>query len=298
MPEVTLPISELAMSRAWLSAWLAAVKIRSSRSCASAGLMACGSILTDAIVPSHLAVTFTAPPPLVASMVRCARSACTFSISCCIRAACFINFPMLDINLLSSHVHDLPFEQFEGFLDQWIISKVIKVQWPAILFGSRRRRDQRSFSFGGGRRRWRRLESRCRGLWLSARQRLFRFYETRLRVSVSQLLQLALEQRVRFGVVHQFHLIGKLGIKADRQDVFLERQGMRVAEITACKGAGSADGLEQLMPQRLKIDGHGRSRSRCGNWRRGDAGRGRYGPARHGDRRSGWSAGALLNRFG
>ena len=45
---------------------MAAVRIMSSTICASAGFSACGSILMDAIVPSHLATTFTAPPPLVA----------------------------------------------------------------------------------------------------------------------------------------------------------------------------------------------------------------------------------------
>ena len=68
-----------------------------------------------------------------------------------------------------------------------------------------------------------------------------RFDKACLRVGVSQLLQLALEQRVRFGVVHQFHLVGELGIKADRQDILLERQGMRVAEVTAGKRAGPPD---------------------------------------------------------
>ena len=36
----------------------------SSSNCASAGLMACGLILMEASVPSHLATTLTAPPPL------------------------------------------------------------------------------------------------------------------------------------------------------------------------------------------------------------------------------------------
>ena len=58
---------------------------------------AAGSILMLASVPLHFAVTFTAPPPLVASTVRVARPACTRSMSCCIRAACFINFAMFDI---------------------------------------------------------------------------------------------------------------------------------------------------------------------------------------------------------
>ena len=70
MPAVILPISELEISLAWPSAWFAAVKIMSSSNCASAGLSACGSILIKARLPSHLATTFTAPPPLVASTVQ------------------------------------------------------------------------------------------------------------------------------------------------------------------------------------------------------------------------------------
>ena len=96
-PAVTLPISVLEISLAWPSAWFAAVRIMSSSNCASDGFSACGSILIAAIVPSHLAVTLTAPPPLVASTVRAASCAWICSICCCIRAACFINFPMLDI---------------------------------------------------------------------------------------------------------------------------------------------------------------------------------------------------------
>src|SRR5258707_4456135 len=64
-PDVTLLISALEISLAWPSAWLAAVRIISSSSCASDGLMACGSILTDEMVPSHLAIIFTSPPALV-----------------------------------------------------------------------------------------------------------------------------------------------------------------------------------------------------------------------------------------
>ena len=56
-----------------------------------------GKLLIDATVPSHFAVTLTAPPPLVASTVRAASAACACSICCCIRCACFINFPMLDM---------------------------------------------------------------------------------------------------------------------------------------------------------------------------------------------------------
>src|SRR5205809_7308048 len=59
-PDVTLPISALEISLAWPNAWFAAVKIISSTNCASEGLSAWGSILTDAIVPSHLATTLTA----------------------------------------------------------------------------------------------------------------------------------------------------------------------------------------------------------------------------------------------
>src|SRR3954465_9366556 len=98
----------------------------SSSNCASEGFKACGSILIEAMVPSHLAVTFTAPPPLEASTVFFARSAWTVSICCCIRAACFINFPILDIVLwvlkmlgcwAGSNLHDLAFEDFQRFFD-------------------------------------------------------------------------------------------------------------------------------------------------------------------------------------
>src|SRR5580765_360208 len=96
-PAVALPISAVEISFAWPSAWLAALSTISSSSWASAGLIACGSILIEAREPSHLATTFTAPPPLVASTVRLARSVWICSICCCMRAACFMSFPMLDM---------------------------------------------------------------------------------------------------------------------------------------------------------------------------------------------------------
>src|SRR5439155_1442694 len=62
-PDVTLPISAVEISLAWLKALLAAVRIMSSSNWASLALIACGSILIEAIVPSHLATTLTQPPP-------------------------------------------------------------------------------------------------------------------------------------------------------------------------------------------------------------------------------------------
>src|SRR3954466_9596850 len=72
-PCVTRPISWLEISLAWPMALLTALMSISSRICASFGLRAAGSILMEATVPSHLATTLTAPPPLVASTVLAAR---------------------------------------------------------------------------------------------------------------------------------------------------------------------------------------------------------------------------------
>src|SRR5438105_2374132 len=130
-PDVTLPISAVEISLAWLKALLPAVRIMSSSNWASLGLIACGSILIEAIEPSHLATTLTAPPPLVASTVRLARPACTCSICCCMRAACFMSFPMLDINVRSSvfgsgaDFDDLPFEDFERLQNEGIVFKIL-----------------------------------------------------------------------------------------------------------------------------------------------------------------------------
>src|SRR5439155_10224027 len=49
-PDVTLPISAVEISLAWLKALLAAVRIMSSSNWASLALIACGSILIEAIV--------------------------------------------------------------------------------------------------------------------------------------------------------------------------------------------------------------------------------------------------------
>ena len=57
-PAVALPISALEICLACSNAWLTADKIMSSSNCASAGLMACGLILIEASVPSHLADDF------------------------------------------------------------------------------------------------------------------------------------------------------------------------------------------------------------------------------------------------
>ena len=115
-------------------------QIMSSSNCASAGLMACGLILIDATVPSHLATTLTAPPPLVASTVRAASWAWICSICCCMRAACLTSFPMLDIygiGGLGADINDLAFENFQGLLNQRIILEIVLVKrrevllWPA-----------------------------------------------------------------------------------------------------------------------------------------------------------------------
>jgi hypothetical protein len=95
---VTLPISALAISLACPSAWLACGhnhvfeqlrvgRIERLRVNLDGGERAV----------AFGAVTLTAPPPLVASTVRAASCDCTCSICCCIRAACFMSFPMLDI---------------------------------------------------------------------------------------------------------------------------------------------------------------------------------------------------------
>src|SRR5262249_27823825 len=73
-PAVTLPISALEIVLACSRAWLAAERIMSSRSWASAGLIAGGSFLMLDSLPSHFATPFTAPPPLDASTVRLANS--------------------------------------------------------------------------------------------------------------------------------------------------------------------------------------------------------------------------------
>src|SRR5580692_8980340 len=107
----------------------------SSNKGVSAGLTASGLILMEATEPSHLATTMTAPPPLLASTVREARPAWVCSICCCMRAACFMSFPMLDIKLFDGvprgcdgsgpYLDNLAFENFQGFLDQGIVFKVV-----------------------------------------------------------------------------------------------------------------------------------------------------------------------------
>src|SRR4030095_9092763 len=99
------------------------------------------------MVPCLLSTPFTAPPPLVASMVRCARSDCTFSICCCMRAACFMSLPMLDINLfgsvpLGSYVYDLALEHFESLFNQRVVLEIFHLHFRAVfLRNGRRRRD-------------------------------------------------------------------------------------------------------------------------------------------------------------
>src|SRR5436189_4625561 len=117
-------------------------------------------MLMASIVPSHFATTFTAPQPLVASTVFLASSPWICSICCCMRAACFMSLPMLDIILngrgcLGSDFHDLALENLEGFLDQWIIFEIF------LRGGGRGFFRLRSCLGGGelGRFTW------CRGNW-------------------------------------------------------------------------------------------------------------------------------------
>src|SRR5207302_505544 len=99
---------------------------------------------------SHFAVTFTAPPPLEASTVRLARSPWISSICCCIRCACFINFPMLDIRKFlvgfwtlnvgtsGANLDDLALEDLQCFLDQGIILEIIFAESDRRKLVSRR----------------------------------------------------------------------------------------------------------------------------------------------------------------
>ena len=67
------------------------------------GLLYVGVIVALIInVGVALATTLTAPPPLVASTVRLARSVWICSICCCMRAACFMSLPILDIEKCES----------------------------------------------------------------------------------------------------------------------------------------------------------------------------------------------------
>src|SRR5436190_6109592 len=165
-PCVTLPISPLEISFAWFSAWLIAVTSMSSSSWASAAFKAAGSTLMDKMVPSHFAVTLTAPPPLVASTVRLASCDWTSSICCCMRAACFINLPMLDIigsgwmfvrPISGADLDDRSSKDFQRFLNQRIILEFGWVQLHGL-----HRRGRRGFGGGSGS-----LRScgRARGRW-------------------------------------------------------------------------------------------------------------------------------------
>src|SRR6266478_1369656 len=241
-PDVTLPISAFEISFACPSAWFAAVTTMSSSNCASAGLTACGSILMDAIVPSHLATTFTAPPPLVASTVRAASCAWIVSICCCMRAACFMSLPMLDIiqlfllwfvcaHCLGADFNNLPFENLQRLLNQRIILEIVLVElrrrgfFPGLAGGGGRR-----FCFCRcrcGRFRFRRGFHRlsgpvCRPLCLD---------EFNLRARVAQFAQLRLQQRVVARIVHQTDVVFEFWIKSDRKYIFRKRNRVRFQQI-------------------------------------------------------------------
>src|SRR5581483_3023342 len=127
----------------------------------------------EASDPSHLAVTFTAPPPLVASTVRAASCAWMVSICCCIRCACFINFPMLDIIQIvfrtmlsdaalrsSANFDQSALENFQGFLDQRVVFEIVLAEgrrlggcgcWRACGRGRFGRSNDRGWGWGGRR---------------------------------------------------------------------------------------------------------------------------------------------------
>src|SRR5580765_3459346 len=235
----------------------------------SLALAAAGSILIEATVPSQRATTLTAPPPLLASTVREASSAWTFSIFSCMRAASLTSFPRLGIDnfLLAPDFNDLAFENFEGLLNERIVFKFLCVYrcgaW-FVAFGRSHGRCRSGLGSGDGFGHW-------SFDWPGNGR--FGLDEFNLGTGVAQLLQLRLQKGVRACVVDQFHLVRKLGIEADGQDVAGKGNGMSFQQIAARESAGPTDGVEESLPKLIEV------RIDCGRFRRlrSDPGSNRFG---------------------
>ena len=96
--------------------------------------------------------------------------------------------------------------------------------------------------------------------------RRFGFDEFDLRVCMAKFREFGLEQRVVARVVHETKVIFKFGIEANRKNVFLERNRMRIHEIAAGERTDAANGFHQPGPQPGQIGGYRRVLSAQGRW--------------------------------
>src|SRR5262245_6890795 len=90
------------------------------------------------------------------------------------------------------------------------------------------------------------------------------------------LLQLRLNQGKVARVVDQVQVICEFRIEANRENIFLERNRMRLQQVTPRKGTHSTNCLNDHPPDRLKLRTRGGDGSRRDFWH----GRRRDGPAR------------------
>ena len=72
---------------------------------------------------------------------------------------------------------------------------------------------------------------------------------------MSQFGQLGLQYRLVPRIVHQAKVVGKFRVETDDEKIFLERNRVRLQEISADKGAGAPDRFDEVCPKRIQFGG-------------------------------------------
>ena len=73
---------------------------------------------------------------------------------------------------------------------------------------------------------------------------------------MAKLREFGLQQRVVARVVHQTKVIFKFGIETNREQIFVERNRLRIHEITAGERTDAANGFNQPGPQPGQVGGN------------------------------------------
>ena len=177
---------------------------------------------------------------------------------------------MLDINLglgswflglgkirSGTDFNNLAFENFQGFLNQRIVFKIVFVEGNGGRFrlcgrhGRRSRFGLLEFTL----KRVSRTIPHIAGLnsnalvLLRGYRRCFDFDEFNLRIGMAKLREFGLEQRVVARVVHESEMICKFGFEANREQILVEGNRICVHEITPRKRTDAANGFNQPGPQ-------------------------------------------------
>ena len=156
---------------------------------------------------------------------------------------------MVDGKKLRPDFDDLAFENLQGLLNQRVVLESIFVERNGGGFFLGGRGCNGFCNWQNGLRRCNRSDRRGHGRFHFFSNGRFGLDEFDLAVRVAEFGELRLQQSVIACVVHEAEVIFKFRVEADDQNIFYERNRIRVHEITAREWADAANGFDELRPQ-------------------------------------------------